>query len=249
MRALIVDDERLARVELRRLLEIHCDIAIVGEAASLPEAEELIRTLRPELIFLDIEMPGGNTFELLDRLNLTDLMEPGPLPAILFTTAFDRYALRAFDVGALDYLLKPIPPERLRDALARVRANSSPARTVSGDVYLQQFFVREGELCWMVKVDELRLIESEGNYSRLLFGTNRPLILRSLQTLQQRLDPGVFFRANRNQIVNLGWVRAMELNPDGTLAALLRDPADRRSPSRVDFSRRQSQLFRDRMTV
>jgi two-component system LytT family response regulator len=243
MRALLVDDERLARLELRRLLASHPEIEIAGEAANIAEAEAQIRSLHPGLIFLDIEMPGGNSFELLDRLDLSEL---SPVPAIIFTTAFDRYALKAFEVHAMDYLLKPIAPQRLAEALTRIHeaatANTAPI-AASPEPYLHQFFVRDGELCWMVKSEDLRVIESEGNYARLLFGTNRPLILRSLQSLQQRLDPAIFFRANRNQIVNLKWVKQMELNPDGSLTAILRDS------NRVEFSRRQSQTFRDQMTL
>jgi len=243
MRALLVDDERLARLELRRLLTSYPHIEIVGEAANIAEAESQIRALRPSLVFLDIEMPGGNSFELLDRLDLSELT---PVPAIIFTTAFDRYALKAFEVHAMDYLLKPIAPQRLAEALTRIHeaATAKPQPDpVAPEPYLHQFFVRDGELCWMVKSEDLRLIESEGNYARLLFGTNRPLILRSLQSLQQRLDPAIFFRANRNQIVNLKWVKQMELNPDGSLTAILRDS------NRVEFSRRQSQTFRDQMTL
>jgi two-component system LytT family response regulator len=243
MRALLVDDERLARLELRRVLTSHPQIEIVGEAANIAEAESQIRALRPSLVFLDIEMPGGNSFELLDRLDLSELT---PVPAIIFTTAFDRYALKAFEVHAMDYLLKPIAPNRLAEALTRIHeaATAKPQHAPAApEPYLHQFFVRDGELCWMVKSEDLRLIESEGNYARLLFGTNRPLILRSLQSLQQRLDPAIFFRANRNQIVNLKWVKQMELNPDGSLTAILRDS------NRVEFSRRQSQTFRDQMTL
>jgi len=243
MRALLVDDERLARLELRRLLTSHPQIEIVGEAANIAEAELQIRALRPSLVFLDIEMPGGNSFEFIDRLDLSELT---PVPAIIFTTAFDRYALKAFEVHAMDYLLKPIAPQRLAEALTRIHeaATAKPQPDPAApEHYLHQFFVRDGELCWMVKSEDLRLIESEGNYARLLFGTNRPLILRSLQSLQQRLDPAIFFRANRNQIVNLKWVKQMELNPDGSLTAILRDS------NRVEFSRRQSQTFRDQMTL
>ena len=249
MRALLIDDERLARLELRRLLEQHPTVEIVGEAASIAEAESQILALSPALIFLDIEMPGGNSFELLERLDLAEL---SPVPAIIFTTAFDRYALKAFEVHALDYLLKPIDPRRLDEALTRIRKQAIDAAPDAGNaligspstqVFQQQFFVRDGDLCWMVNAEYLRLIESEGNYARLLFGSNRPLILRSLQSLQQRLDPAVFFRANRTQIVNLKWVDQIELNPDGSLSVILRDG------HRVEFSRRQSQIFRDRMTL
>lgn len=168
MKALIIDDERLARLELRRLLAAHPEVEIAGEARSGTEALEIIADLAPDLIFLDIQMPGMTGFELLESLE--------DVPQVIFTTAYDRYAIRAFEVNALDYLLKPIAPERLAAALARVHPRAETAR-------LEQVFVREGECCWIVRLPEIFLLESEGNYVRLYFGNERPLIRRSLSAL------------------------------------------------------------------
>lgn len=237
MKALLVDDERLARQELRRLLAAHPDVAIVGEAADAEAAEALIAALRPDLLFLDVQMPGGSGFDLLERLDAA--------PLVLFTTAYDRYALQAFEVNALDYLLKPVEPARLAAALARVRARlaaavPAPAGRLGPD---DQVFVKDGERCWFVRLGEVRLMESEGNYTRLYFGGERALVLRSLSALEARLDPAVFFRASRRHLVNLRHVARI----DPWLGGALRLTLD--GGPQVDMSRRQAQAFRDRRSL
>ena len=201
MKALIVDDERLARLELRRLLAAHVDLQVAGEARSGEEALALITSLAPDRVFLDIQMPGMSGFDLLERLDLDDL------PLVIFTTAYDSYAIKAFEMNALDYLLKPIAPARLASALARV---GSRVPKTTGSIRLTQVFVRDGERCWIVRLGDVFLLESEGNYTRLCFGKERPLIRRSLNALEARLDPTVFFRANRQQMINLPWVRTVD---------------------------------------
>ncbi|HEY0786697.1 MAG TPA: response regulator [Acidobacteriaceae bacterium] len=235
MRALLIDDERLARAEMRRLLQAHPEVEILGEAESVAEARALVEALQPQLLFLDVEMPGASGFDLLDLL--TDGQER--LPAVIFTTAFDQYALRAFEVGAIDYLLKPVTSERLSAALERISQVAAPERP---SVPLSQFFVRSGERAWIVRAAEIRLIESEGNYARLFFANEHPLILRSLQVLQERLDDS-FFRANRSQIVNLRWIAGMDVDVDGAVYATLKDGM------RIVFSRRQAQLLKERMAL
>ena len=165
MKALVIDDERLARLELRRLLAAHPEVEIVGEARGGEEALALISKLGPDVIFLDIQMPGMSGFDLLERLE--------DLPQVIFTTAYDEYAIKAFEVNALDYLLKPIPPARLAAALAKVRPRADKPR-------LEQVFVRDGDRCWIVRLTDIFLLESEGNYTRVCFGSERPLIRRSL---------------------------------------------------------------------
>jgi two-component system, LytTR family, response regulator len=165
MKALVIDDERLARLELRRLLAAHPAVEIAGEARDGEEALAMIAKLEPDVIFLDIQMPGMSGFDLLERLE--------DLPQVIFTTAYDEYALKAFEVNALDYLLKPVAPARLAAALARVRPRTEPAR-------LEQVFVRDGDRCWIVRLPDIFLLESEGNYTRVYFGSERPLIRRSL---------------------------------------------------------------------
>jgi len=227
MKAIIVDDEALARRELRRLLKEHDWVDIVGEAANIEEAFILTQQLNPGLIFLDIQMPGGSGFDLLSRLD-----EP---PQVIFTTAYDQHAVRAFEVNALDYLLKPIEPERLAAALNKV--NSRDPRP--SDV-LERVFVRDGSRCWFITLREVRLLSAEGNYLRLSWGTLQPLLARPLTVLEQRLDPGLFFRANRSQIINLDFIEAVEVGLGGRLHVQLRGGPE------VEISRRQAQLFRRR---
>ncbi len=227
MRALIVDDERLARVELRRLLSAHPQIEIAGEARNGEEALEQITALDPDLVFLDIQMPGITGFDLLERLETA--------PQVIFTTAYDAYAIKAFEVNALDYLLKPVSPARLSAALERVRLPERPK--------MSQVFLRDGERCWMVRIPDIFLFESEGNYTRVCFGSERPLIRRSLNALEEQLDLAVFFRANRKQIVNLGWIERVDLSVAGGLVATLRGGAA------VEISRRQAARFKERLSL
>jgi two-component system LytT family response regulator len=232
MRALIVDDERLARNELRRLLTAFPALSVVGEARSADEAESMLISLRPDLLFLDIQMPGRNVFEWLAALDRA--------PLAIFTTAYDQYAVRAFEVNALDYLLKPIEAARLQRAIQKVLSNS-PETHPETDQLTQhdQVFVREGERCWFVKLADLRLLESEGNYTRLYFNDLRPLISRSLNHLAARLDPQMFFRASRKHIVNLHWIDRIEPSVSGGLILRLKGgPA-------VKVSHRQSQAFKE----
>ena len=228
MRALIIDDERLARTELRRLLAAHPDIEIAGEAATAQEALSLIPSLEPELLFLDIQMPGMTGFELLEALD--------DVPQVIFTTAYDEFAFRAFEVNALDYLLKPIAPARLAAALARLKP-VKPARP------LHQVFVRDGERCWIVRIADIALLESEGNYTRVYFGKERPLIPRSLSALEERLDTSAFFRADRKYLVNLDWVERVENGVAGNLVVTLRNGAS------VSMSRRQSSRLKDLLSL
>ncbi|HZT74327.1 MAG TPA: LytTR family DNA-binding domain-containing protein [Terriglobales bacterium] len=237
MRAVIVDDERLAREELRRLLAAHPDIEIVAEGRDADEAEALLAEHRPDLLFLDIQMPGRNGLEMLESLD--------DAPLVIFTTAFEEYALRAFEVSALDYLLKPVAPQRLARALARAReraaaAGPAPAARLGP---LRQVFVREGERCWLVRVADIKLLQSEGNYTRVHFGAQHPLVPRSLAALEARLDPETFFRANRAAIVNLRWVAAVTPEVDGGYALELREGP------RVAVSRRQARRLREILSL
>jgi two-component system, LytTR family, response regulator len=224
MRALIIDDERLARLELRRLLKPHTEVEIAGEARDAEEALGLIKQLSPDVLFLDIQMPGMTGFDLLGLIE-------EDVPQVIFTTAFDQHAIRAFEVNALDYLLKPISPDRLAVALRRI-GPSRPQRPLS------QVFVRDGDRCWIVRVSDILLMESEGNYARLHFGKERPLIRRSLNTLEQQLDQTMFFRANRKQILNLTWIEKTVIGMTGGLTAVLRGGQS------VKISRRQADRLR-----
>jgi two-component system LytT family response regulator len=246
MRTLIVDDERLARNELKRLLEYFPAMELVGEAANADEALELIETLQPDLLFLDIQMPGRNGFELLSAIE-------GKAPDVIFTTAYDEYAIKAFEFNALDYLLKPIELERLREAIRRVEEeiqpsdNGLPHESISSATKLlgtnDQVFVKDGEKCWFVKLGTVRLFESMGNYVRLYFEDQKPLVLKSLNSLEQRLDPATYFRANRKHIINLQWIEKIEPWFSGGLLVTLK------GGDRIEISRRQSIRFRELMSL
>jgi two-component system, LytTR family, response regulator len=243
VRAILVDDERLARQELRRLLGAHDDVEIAGEARNADEAAALLERVEPELLFLDIQMPGRSGLEMLEEL-------PDP-PQTILTTAFDRYALRGFELNAVDYLLKPIAPERLAEALRRVRQRleTRPPRGATAaegsaglPTALRQVFVRDGDRCWLVRIDEIALFRSEGNYTRLIFAGNQPLIPRSLAQIEPRLDRTLFFRANRAEIINLRRVTTITAEADGYSVALRNGPS-------VVVSRRQAKLLRDLLAL
>lgn len=243
MKAVLIDDERLARNALRRLLRVHRDVEIVGEAADAGAAATSIRVLNPDVIFLDIEMPGGDGFSLLEQLD--------DVPITIFTTAYNAYAVRAFEANALDYLLKPISAERLAASLVRARKafgglaqpeTAAPGRQQRAGV-LRQIFVRDGERCWIVRLADIFLFESEGNYTRLLFSGERPLILRSLAAIQERLDPNIFFRANRSQIINLRAIDRIEDEIDGRLVVSMPRGIQ------VEISRRQSLRLRELLSL
>lgn len=231
---MVIDDEALARRELRRLLGDFGWLDIIGEAANVDEAVPRIEALSPDLLFLDIKMPGGSGFDLLARLER--------VPRVIFTTAYDQHAVQAFEVNALDYLLKPIEPERLAAALLKVRnvsAQANPQRSV-----LEQLFVQDGPRCWFVPLREVRLLSAENNYVRLWWGKLHPLIGRPLSTIEQRLDPKRFFRANRSQILNLDFIEKVDPGINGRLDVTLRGGGPE-----VEISRRQARLFREQMSI
>ena len=240
MKALLIDDERLARSELRRLLKVHPEIEIVGEAVNAQEAQLKISELKPDLVFLDIQMPGDDGFTLLEKI------EP-PLPLVIFTTAYDEFAVKAFEFNALDYLLKPVDPNRLVAALEKLRRHA--VRSVEAAASRDRLelddkvFVREGDQCWFVPVKNIRLLESEGNYTRLYFDDHKPQLFRSLTAMEERLDPRHFFRANRKQVINLAWVEDIQPWFSGGLVVKLKGGI------KVELSRRQAQDFRDRKSL
>ncbi|UOQ74819.1 LytR/AlgR family response regulator transcription factor [Hymenobacter cellulosilyticus] len=247
MNALLVDDSRLARTELRHLLQAFPDVTIVGEARHAAEARAQLTQLQPDLLFLDIHMPGETGFELLESLETA--------PQVIFTTAYDEYALRAFEVNALDYLLKPISEARLTVALEKARAQfltpaaaavpaaSEPEPAPQPLSANDQVFVKDGERCWFVRLSDIKLFEINGSYTQIYFEQHRPLIPRTLQHLEARLDPKVFFRANRQQIINLKWINSIEPWFSNTLKIKLREGPE------VEVSRKQSVLFRELLSL
>lgn len=238
MRALIIDDERLARKELAKLLEEHPTIEIVGEAVNADEAEQMINDLNPDLLFLDIQMPGRTGFQLLESLE--------SVPLVVFTTAYDEFALKAFEVNALDYLLKPIQAERLSEAVQKIleKERAKTGRGAGKKLGLEdQVFVKDGERCWFVSLANIRFFESDGNYIKVYFEANRPMIHKSLNALDDRLDERAFFRASRKHIINLSWVESIEPWFNGGLMVKLK------GGDKVEVSRRQAAKFKDMMSL
>lgn len=239
-KAIIIDDERLARNELKKLLQDFPQIEVVDEAANAAEGVEKIDLLNPDLIFLDIQMPGKTGFDMLQDLDKA--------PHVIFTTAYDEYALKAFEVNALDYLMKPIEPKRLADALQKLQqAEEKELNQAGGNRGLltenDQVFVKDGERCWFVKLSDVRLFESVGNYAKVFFGTNKPLILKSLNALEERLDEKTFFRANRKHIVNMRMIEKIEPYFNGGLLLELQ------GGEKIEVSRRQAVKFKEMMSL
>jgi two-component system LytT family response regulator len=241
MRTIIADDERLARNELRRLLDNYPFIEIVDEADNGEEALEKINRLRPELVFLDIQMPGKSGFEVLQNL------EEGVHPEVIFTTAFDEFALKAFDFEATDYLLKPIEPGRLEQAVRKLEEDNSREEKISLGTRIfkesDQVFVKDGNKYWFIRLNSVRLFESIGNYVRIHFEQHKPLLLRSLNALEERLDPSVFFRANRKHIINLRMVESIEPYFSGGILVKLS------GGEKIEVSRRQAVKFKDLLSL
>ncbi|MBT6745846.1 MAG: response regulator [Flavobacteriales bacterium] len=239
MTAIIIDDERLARKELTSLLAQHKKIEIIDEAANADEALIKIHEKRPNLIFLDIQMPGKTGFDLLEELDY--------VPDVIFTTAYDEYAIKAFEVNALDYLLKPIEDDRLRDSIDKVSEKIDiDEPSISSDGILtenDQVFVKDGEKCWFITLKEVRYFESVGNYVKVHFDSNRPMILKSLNNLEKKLDSKTFFRANRKHIINLKWIQKSETWFNGGLLVTVN------GEETIEISRRQAAKLKDIMSL
>ncbi|WP_422010762.1 LytR/AlgR family response regulator transcription factor [Roseateles sp.] len=240
MRIFIVEDSRLARQELRTLLAAIPDADIVGEAAELLPAREAIDSLQPALLLLDVELPGATGFELLDQLE--------HVPLVVFTTAYDQHALAAFERNALDYLLKPIDPARLEAALAKARERLRPAPQAGAMAGAlkgadDMVFLRDGERCWFVRLGDVSGFESCGNYAQAWFDGQRPLINRTLTSLEEKLDPQLFFRASRSHLINLRWIQGIQPWSNDGYRVTLRDG------HQVEVSRRQAKLLREKLEL
>ena len=239
IKAIIVDDERLAREGLKQLLIETGEIELVGEAANADEAIALVEKHKPQLLFLDIEMPEKNGFDLLEELIET--------PYVIFTTAYNEFAIKAFEVNAMDYLLKPIELLRLKEAITRVRKQifeiDQQPKYNRNLCEQDQIFIRDGDKCWFVKLADIRLIESAGNYAKLYFDKHQPLIHKTLNSLDERLSQNLFFRANRQQIINLQYIDKIEPFFNAGFLIYLKDG------TKVEVSRRQSVKFKEMMSL
>ena len=237
-RTIIIDDERLAREELRSLLKEYQEIEIVAEAINGIDGIEKIKEFNPDLIFLDVSMPGMNGFEMLKQLE--------ELPQVVFVTAHDEYALQAFENQALDYILKPIDPEKIANVVRKISHENSFEDEQLLNLRMSRrlgendkVFIKDGEKCWFIELKNVRMMESDGNYVKVYFDTFRPMVLRSLNSFEEKLDNEVFFRANRKFIINLNHVVAIENWFNGGLKVELS------KGEKIEISRRQAIRFRD----
>ncbi len=234
---LIIDDERLAREEVRRALEHYPEFTIIGEANNVEVAKVLVEKEQPDLIFLDIHMPGKSGFDLLEEL--------GTVPEVVFTTAYDQYAVQAFEVNALDYLVKPLREERFAKTIEKVKLEFKKQEEKQKVPLAshQKIFIKDGEKVYFIALAEVSLIESMDNYARLYFGDEKPMIKRSLNQLEKRLDPAIFFRANRSQIINTEYIKEIQPYFNNKLRLVLT------TGEIVDLSSRQSVSFKKRNSL
>lgn len=244
-KTLVIDDERLAREELKNILKDFPEIDVIDEAQNGEEGIEKVKKLSPDLIFLDVSMPGMTGFDMLKQLD--------EIPHVIFVTAYDEYALKAFEVNALDYLLKPLDPARLSEAIEKLRHKeeqefeSSHAHRLGRKerplTITDRVFIKDGEKCYFVQLSEVRMLESDGNYVKVYFDKNRPLILRSLNSFEDRLDPEFFFRANRKFIINMEWIERVENWFNGGLQVELK------GGDKIEISRRQAIRFKEMLSL
>lgn len=239
IRAVIVEDSRLARNELKELIKLHDDLELVGEAANVDDGVELIEKESPDLLFLDINMPEKDGFDLLELLD--------EVPITVFTTAYDEYAIKSFEYNALDYLLKPVSNKRFDMALEKVRekmshrSNESAATTKL--TKQSQIFIKDGESCWLVKISDISMFEIVGNYTRVFFEDKKPMLYKSLNQVEEKLPEDSFFRANRQQIVNTDYIENVVPWFNGKLKLTMKNGEE------VEVSRRQSYIFKDKMSL
>jgi two-component system LytT family response regulator len=241
IRSIIIDDERLAREEIKLMLQEFNEIEIIGEAMNGDEGIQLIKELKPDLIFLDVSMPGMTGFEMIKQLP--------EIPNVIFVTAFDDFALKAFDVHAVDYIVKPIEAERLREAIAKIDSkedfvseiSNTPSRAARPLSIKDRVFIKDGERCWFIEIEKIRKFESEGNYVKIFFDTFKPLVLRTLNSFEERLHPEDFFRASRKHLVNIHWIDTVENWFNGGLLLTLKDG------EKIEVSRRQAIKFKDEL--
>lgn len=202
-KTLIIDDERLAREEVKRALESYSEFEVLGEANNVDNAKYLIERTNPDIIFLDIHMPKKSGFDLLDELVT--------VPEVIFTTAYNQYAVQAFEVNALDYLVKPIREERFSKTIEKIKKGFKKKERDEPFLLHRKIFIKDGQHCYFIPISSISLIESVENYARIHFDGQHVMIKRSLNHLQEKLDPSLFFRVNRSQIINTEYIS--EIHP------------------------------------
>tara|TARA_B110001450_G_C17497930_1_gene431052 strand:+ start:60 stop:785 length:726 start_codon:yes stop_codon:yes gene_type:complete len=237
--AVIVEDSRLARNELKELIKEYPNINLVGEAENVDDGVILIEKIKPDLLFLDINMPEKDGFQLLEELD--------EVPIVIFTTAFDEYAIKSFEYNALDYLMKPINSSRFDIAIEKIKRridfninNQKCDKKLNSN---SQIFIKDGEQCWLVKIADIYLFEIVGNYTRVYFNHNKPLLYKSLNQIEEKLPSTSFFRVNRQQIINTSHIENVTPWFSGKLKLKLTNNKT------VEISRRQSQSFKELLSI
>jgi two-component system, LytTR family, response regulator len=236
IKTLLVDDEPLAIAEFKAMLSGFAEIDIIATASDASSARRIIDELQPELLFLDIQMPGKSGFDLLEELDYS--------PMVVFVTAYDEYAIKAFEVNALDYLLKPINVKRLQESVEKIRrameAEQGKDKTLPLD---KRVFIKDGEQCYFVQLSDIYLLESVGNYVKVYFQNHKPLLHKSLNYMEEKLPEGHFFRASRQHIININYIRNIYPFLNNALQAELSNGM------KIDFSQRQTTKFKERMGI
>lgn len=233
MKVLIIDDSRLARLELAAQLQQIKGAEWVGEAANIEEAKQAVLALQPDVLLLDIHMPGGDGFQLLEQLQ--------PVPQVIFVTAYDQYAVKSFEYNALDYLLKPVTQARLQAAFAKLQPNiPMNAEVLDAE---SRFFIKDGERCFFVRLNDVLAFESLGNYSKVHLVQESPAIYRSISAIEQRLPSQLFFRANRSWLINTRFIQAIAPAVSGGFEVTMPHGLV------VEISRRQAAEFRQRWSL
>lgn len=233
VRAIIVDDEPLAVAELQRMLQHHPQVEVIASATRSADALQKIKQLNPDVIFLDINMPEMNGFQLLEALDET--------PEVIFITAYDEFAVRAFEVNALDYVLKPVNAERLAEAIKKLtlpQLENKPRLEAD-----KKIFIKDGEQCFFIPLKDILYLESAGNYVKVFFKDKRPMLHRSLNYMEERLPDSIFFRASRQFIINTEFIRSIDPFLNGTLRVTMTNGVV------IDISQRQAVKFKDQMGI
>jgi two-component system LytT family response regulator len=223
--------------ELKNLLAVHKEVEVIAECSDATQAKEKINELKPDIIFCDIQMPGKTGLELVEEISAS--------VDVVFITAHDEHAIKAFELNAFDYLLKPVNAERLAETIKKLTIKETATRLDNNTPLTEKdmVFIKDGEKCWFVRLSDIRLFESEGNYVRVYFENFRPLILRSLNSLETRLNEKQFFRASRKHMINMSYIASVETWFNGGLNVKLKDGKE------IEISRRQAVKLKDMMSL
>lgn len=227
MKVMIVDDSRLARLELSEQLKQYPDLEIVAEAENVQQALQQLNHVQVDLLLLDINLPDGDGFDIL--------LQTQQLPQVIFVTAYDEYAIKSFEFNALDYLLKPVRPERLQQALAKLKQLDQPNTLLNNE---SRIFIKDGEHCYFVAVQDIIACEAMGNYTRLHLAERTPAVYRPIGAIAERLAQSQFFRASRSWLINTHYIEHIELSISGGFSVQLKNQLE------VEISKRQAVEFR-----